>query len=516
MKRLALIAGGIVGLLLVSALALPFLIDPNRFRPLLEEKLTAALGREVKLGDLKLSVLSGSVTAGDLSIADNPAYSKAPFVQAKSLGVAVELWPLITSHQLHVTGLTIDQPSIALIQSNNGEWNFSNLGGNTPARSKAAADSGGAKNDLDLSVKLIKISGGRFSLGHTAAHLKPLVLEDVDIEVKDFSAASAFPFSLSAKLNGGGSVKLDGQAGPINAADTAASPFHANLKIDSVDLVGTGLNQNAPAVAGVISLDGSCESDGTHVQLKTKVKGEKLKLAKEGTPAKKAIELDFAANHDLRKRSGQLTQGDIHIGGAVARLTGSYAEEGEATALHMALHGDKMPVPELEAFVPALAVALPRGSTLQGGTASLKVTMEGVLAKLVTSGTVSLDNTKLAGFDLGKKLAVVEMLAGIKASQDTDIQTMAAGFKVTPEGTTADNIQLIVPSIGNLDGAGTVSPVNALDFKMRATVRGQPIPFTVTGMAEAPVIRPDVKAAVKQEAGKALGGFLKGVLGGKK
>jgi AsmA protein len=341
-------------------------------------------------------------------------------------------------------------------------------------------------------------------------------LQDVDIEVKDFSAASAFPFSLSAKVNGGGSVKLDGQAGPINSADTSASPFHANLKIDSVDLAGTGLNQNAPAVAGVISLDGSCESDGKNAQLKTKVKGEKLKLAKEGVPAKKAIELDFAANHDLRKRSGHLTQGDIHIGGAVAHLTGTYAEEGETTALHMALHGDKMPVPELEAFLPALAVALPHGSTLQGGTANLKVTLEGVLAKLVTSGTVSLDNTKLAGFDLGKKLAVVEMLAGIKASPDTDIQTMAAGFKVTPEGTTADNIQLIVPSIGNLDGGGTVSPANALDFKMRATVRGAAIPFTVAGTAADPVIRPDVKAVVKQEAGKAAVGILKGLLGGSK
>jgi AsmA protein len=75
MKRLLLIIGGLVGLLLVTAIALPFLIDPNRFRPLLEEKLTEALGREVKLGDLKLSILSGSVTASDLSIADNPAYS---------------------------------------------------------------------------------------------------------------------------------------------------------------------------------------------------------------------------------------------------------------------------------------------------------------------------------------------------------------------------------------------------------------------------------------------------------
>src|SRR2546421_8072496 len=110
MKRIALIAGSVLGLLLVAALALPFLIDPNRFRPMLEAKLTQALAREVKLGDLKLSILSGAVTAGDLSIADNPAYSREPFVQAKSLAVAVRLLPLITFKQLHVTRLTLDHP----------------------------------------------------------------------------------------------------------------------------------------------------------------------------------------------------------------------------------------------------------------------------------------------------------------------------------------------------------------------------------------------------------------------
>jgi AsmA protein len=515
MKRLALIIGGIIGVLLVAALSLPFLIDPNRFRPLLEEKLTQALAREVKLGDLKLSILSGSVTASELSITDNPAFSKQPFVQAKSLGVVVELWPLITSRQLRVTGLTIDHPSISLIQDKKGEWNFSNLGGNRPAPTKTGET--GAKSDLDFSVKLIKITGGHFSLQNGACvRCKPLVLDDVNLEAKDFSAASSFPFSLSAKVIGGGSIKLDGQAGPINDADTSASPFQANLKVDGLDVAGAGLTQSAPAVAGLLSLDGSCNSDGKTAQFKTKVKGNKLKLAKEGIPAKKPIELDFASNYDLHKRSGRLTQGDIHIGGAVAHLTGTYADEGETTTVHMTLDGQKMPVAELEAFLPALAVSLPRGSTLQGGTASIKLTMEGALARLVTAGTVSLDNTKLAGFDLGKKMAVIETLAGIHPNSDTEIQTLNSGFKVTPEGTTAESLQLIVPSIGALDGSGTVSPSNAVDFKMRATVHNASIPFTVAGTAADPVIRPDVKAAVKQEVGKAAGSLLKGLLSGKK
>src|SRR3954452_18630716 len=117
MKRLLKIAGGVLGLLLVVALALPFLIDPNRFRPMLETELSEAMGRSVTLGDLKLSILGGTVNAGDLAIADDPAYSKSPFVKAKSLAIAVKLWPLIASHKLQVTGLKIEQPEIALIQS---------------------------------------------------------------------------------------------------------------------------------------------------------------------------------------------------------------------------------------------------------------------------------------------------------------------------------------------------------------------------------------------------------------
>ena len=106
---------------------------------MLESRLSQVLGREVKLGELKLSILSGSVTANDLSIADDPAYSRTPFVQAKSLAIGVELWPLIASHQLRVTGLTIDQPAIVLIQSASGEWNFSKLGGARAEADGAAA-----------------------------------------------------------------------------------------------------------------------------------------------------------------------------------------------------------------------------------------------------------------------------------------------------------------------------------------------------------------------------------------
>jgi AsmA protein len=58
------ILGIVLTVLILAALALPFFINANQFRPVLEERLTAALGRQVKIGDLKLSVFSGGAAAG--------------------------------------------------------------------------------------------------------------------------------------------------------------------------------------------------------------------------------------------------------------------------------------------------------------------------------------------------------------------------------------------------------------------------------------------------------------------
>jgi AsmA protein len=102
-------------------------------------------------------------------------------------------------------------------------------------------------------------------------------------------------------------------------------------------------------------------------------------------------------------------------------------------ALHMKLAGPGMAVPELEAMPPALGVVLPSGSRLEGGMASVMLAMEGPADKLVTSGSLALRKTRLVGFDLPKKMAAIEKLAGIKAGPDTEIETLSADVRVAPE-----------------------------------------------------------------------------------
>ncbi len=124
MKHKLRIAGIVLGVIVVAVIALPFGLNANSFRPKLESSLSAALGRQVTLGNLSLSLLAGSVSAQDLAIADDPAFSQNPFVRAKSLKVGVEIFPLIFSKSLHVTELTLDHPEITLLRSASGNVEF--------------------------------------------------------------------------------------------------------------------------------------------------------------------------------------------------------------------------------------------------------------------------------------------------------------------------------------------------------------------------------------------------------
>ncbi|HWC97857.1 MAG TPA: AsmA family protein [Candidatus Sulfopaludibacter sp.] len=515
MKRIAKWVGIALALLLVVAISLPFLINVNQFKPTLESSLSEALGREVHLGNLKLSILSGEVSADDLSVSDDPHFGKPAFVKAHSFKVGVEILPFILSRKLNVREVTLDQPEIVLVQAPSGDWNFSSLGGKA-AKAAAPPTTAPQKAALDLSVQLIRITNGRLTLGRTLGHWKPLVLEQVNIEVKNFAANAAFPFSLSTNIAGGGSLKLDGQAGPYNQDDAAMTPISVSLHMNQLDLVRTGMNDAAPDIAGLVSFDANGNSDGREMHLKGTLKGEKMKLAKNGTAAARPLELDFAVDHNLRKHSGAIRQGDIHIGGAKASLTGTYAEQGEAMEVNLKLNGPNMPVQELAALLPALGVVLPLGSTLQGGTASALLTVEGPADRLVSGGSLAVKDTKLVGFNLSKRMGTIEKLAGIQSGNDAEIQELSANVRVTPEGTAAQEIKLILPAVGELSGGGTVSPANALDFKMTAAIHNTPIPFTVQGTAAEPVFRPDIKAAAKEELKSVGGSLLKGLFGKQK
>ena len=530
MKALKII-GIVVAILLLVVIALPFLIDVNSFRPKLESALTEALGREVKVGNLSLSILSGTVSAEDLSIADDPAFSKDPFIRAKSLKVGVEVMPLIFSKTLHVTDITLDKPEIALLRDASGKWNFSSLGSKSESAKPAPAS--GPSSTPDLSVSKLDVKDGRLSVNRANSSIKPHVYDNVDISVRDFSPKSQFPFTISANLPAGGTAKLDGKAGPINSTDVSASPIEAQINVKGLDLTASGFVDPSTGIAGVADFDGALNSDGSVLRTSGTLKAAKLKLAVKGTPATEPVTVKYATDYDLKKEGGTLTQGDVSLGKALAKITGTYQSQGESTLLNMKLNADSMPVDDLQTMLPALGIILPSGSKLQGGTLSVNVGISGPVDKLVIAGPIRLSQTKLAGFNLSSKMSAISALSGSQSGSDTSIQNLSTDARVAPEGVRTQNINLTIPALGTVTGNGTISPGGTLDYKMNASLsggavtgltqlagiggggKGSGIPFFIQGTTSDPKFVPDVKGMVGGQLKGGLGGALGGLMGGK-
>src|ERR1700751_4480037 len=128
-KKMLTIVGVIVAVLLIAILILPSLIDANHYKPEIQAKLGTALGRNVQIGNIKLSIFSGGVVVDDVAISDDPAFSNSQFLAAKELTVGVHLIPLIFSKQLEVESITVKDPQVTLLRNSAGVWNYSSMGG---------------------------------------------------------------------------------------------------------------------------------------------------------------------------------------------------------------------------------------------------------------------------------------------------------------------------------------------------------------------------------------------------
>ena len=449
-----------------------------------------------------------------------PKFSNTSFIQAKSLKVGVELMPLIFSKQLNVTHLAIEKPQIALLRNREGIWNFSSLGNQAGQTAKTSEKSSGPGAGENLSVGKLEISDGTISLGSVPARRNPVVYDKLNVTLKDFSFTSPFPITVSSALPGGGFMKIDGTAGPINATDTALTPGQIKIKLSKLDLSQSAIVNPETGITGSADFDGTATSDGHVVKANGTLKASSLKLVPKGSPSSQTVQVVFTVEHDLQKETGELTQGNVAIGKAIAKLSGTYNMHGESTSIHMKLDGEAMPVDDLEGLLPALGVKLPTGSRLKGGTLSVNIAADGPVDKVVATGSIRMSNTALAGFNLGSKLSALSAVTGkqIGGGNDTAIQNLSSDVRYSPEGTKLDKIDLVIPSLGTVTGAGTVSPSNELDFKMVADLSGGVgggltkvvghgsggIPVHVGGTTSSPTFMPDMKGMV--------GNQLKGIM----
>lgn len=542
MKRGALLAiASLVAVLVIIAI-IPFFINANTFLPILEQRLSATLGRNVTLGDLSLNLFEGGLTAKDLTIADDPAFSTKPFLTASQLRVGVNLQKLLFHRQLDVTRLEVIQPEIQLLQStSDGHWNYASLGAHS-------SQSHTTSQPPIFSVDSLKIENGQAQAGTVPEVTAPRIYSKINLTVTHFSFSSAFPFQLSADLPSNGTVKLTGTAGPIPPHDSALTPFQAELTFQQIDLVAAGFLDRQAGISGTLGGTVKLSSDGTTMSSSGQVTGTRMQFSAQGSPSSVPIKLDYSTSYQIASVSGTLSHATVTAGQIAADLTGTFRLLPAHPEVNLHLNGRSLSIDALQSMLPAVGVKLPNGSILKGGALSTSLSIDGPINNLVIAGPIAVTNTQLAGYSLGAKLSAISALNSLGGGTGnvTDIQTLQANLNDTPQVITVSNILAVVPSLGQATGSGTILPGGQLNFNMLAKlsnkgglgaiatgvmavlpgmfsnrVQTDGIPLTVRGTTSNPSFNIDAGAFASSPAGTSgqkqkpntLGNALQGLFG---
>jgi AsmA protein len=523
-KRWTKILLGILAFVVVVIVCIKLFVNANTFRPAIERQISDTLGRNVKLGNLSLSVLSGSLVTEEISIADDPRFSSSPFITAKKVRIGVPLRPLILSHQLNIRSFEIESPQIAMIKAANGTWNFSSIGRPTTSVAGGAANAAAANSQpsapqiSELSVGSVAIKDGQATITTLPAHGPPSVYGHVNITAHDFSTSSQIPFDLKADLPGGGSASVTGYLGPINRDDTANSPMDAQISAKRVDPVEAGLLDPASGLSFLADVDLHTKFDGQDLTTNGTARIENLKLHKEAPAVPKPLEIAFSGTHRVKDNSGQIEDAAVNIGDAKIHASGTYRPVkpgSEDELVNFKVVGQSLSIDQLRSLMTAAAVHLPNGSTLKGGTLSMNLAVTGPTKSLVITGPLALDNTSLVGFDISSRIHGIAALSGMKSGDTTHCDKLRANVRMTDAGVVADQIEAVIEGMGELTGSGTVSPTDQLDFNLLVKVAsanamskvgigvitgfsGSGVPVHVTGTVDEPYITANVGGVVKK------------------
>jgi AsmA protein len=204
LKILGLAAGAIVVLLVVVAVAISLLFDPNDYKDEITAAVQDATGRQLTLdGDLELAVFPTiRIAVGGATLSNAPGFGDEPMARIGSASLSIALFPLL-AQRIEVSRARLEGLTLNLARNRSGANNWQDLGGrDKPANDAAAsADGGGAPANLDLGVGAIEIENAHIVYNDAAAGSR-WELTGFGMTAEDFGLGDRFPLHMEFGLAG--------------------------------------------------------------------------------------------------------------------------------------------------------------------------------------------------------------------------------------------------------------------------------------------------------------------------
>jgi AsmA protein len=266
-KILGIVFGALAVLVVLAALILPRVVNPNAYKTEIAELVRAKTGRTLSFGgDLSLSVFPWlGVRTGALSLSNAPGFGDAPFAAVQETDVRVRLLPLI-SRELEVATVVVRGLRLNLARNPQGKGNWEDLAGARAAAPQdiKEEDLGGGKAKPDggpriaaLAVGGIKVEKAAITWDDRAAGQKA-ALGDLDLTTGELALGKPVDISFSTSLESStpklaGTVRLKARAEYAPGAKKSAL---SGLALD-IDLAGEGLpgGKLAASLAADLAMD---------------------------------------------------------------------------------------------------------------------------------------------------------------------------------------------------------------------------------------------------------------------
>ena len=260
-KYFIYLIGGLALLGLLLVFVGPKVVNVQKYKPRILEKISEATGRQVTLnGDLSLSLFPWvGVAFSDFRLGNPNGFKNKDFVVVKSFEAHVKLIPLL-SREIQVESFILDSPEIYLEKRKDGRANWEGLGQSSEAKRKTDTDTakpGKARSRLksfEINNFVIRDARLHYTDLQSGASKK---VSGLTLQLTDINLNSPISILFKAVVDDK-SVGLTGSIGPLGA-NPGIGPLPFDLAISALDQVNAKVKGKLENPAGDLGYSLSVE-----------------------------------------------------------------------------------------------------------------------------------------------------------------------------------------------------------------------------------------------------------------
>jgi len=409
-KCLLILGGSLIMAALAVILIVPMLVDNQKYRSMIENRLSEVAGSPLKLdGDLRFSLFPwASIAVSNMHLENPPGFEEKDFLSAESFNVQVRLMPLILSlfKDIQVKRFTLKGARIVLETRNDGRGNWEGIGKSSAESSRGAERAGERKPEDEsgepLLIKAIEV--GEFAITEGSVLYidnkkgQRFEISDVSLSLKDVSLDRPINIIFSAQVDGH-PLFLDGNVGPLGK-DLNKGVIPVALSLDALKQMQVRLRGSIVDVASNLGFDMSIEALPFSPRKLLDAMGLEFPIVT--TDPKALTRLAFTA--DLKGNTGNVSVSDgvVRIDESTLEFSGK-AGDFSKPDVTFNLKLDEI---DLDRYLAAEADEVSDGDNTNAGTVCKKQRRSGgrapgqqlayydPLRRLVLKGTVQVENLK--------------------------------------------------------------------------------------------------------------------------